>query len=109
MKPLFAVAFCLALAASAARADAPGNWTRFCGSCHGKDGVGHTNSGRKLGVKDLTSADNQKKFTDGDAFDAIRNGLKSEDGSKTKMKPFAGKLSDDEIKALVAYVRTLAK
>ena len=30
-------------------------------------------------------------------------------GGKTTMKAFGGKLTDDEIKALVAYVRTLKK
>jgi tetratricopeptide (TPR) repeat protein len=38
---------------------------------------------------------------------ALKEGLKSDDG-KTLMKPFEA-LSDDEIKALVAYVRTLKK
>jgi cytochrome c553 len=31
------------------------------------------------------------------------------EGTKEKMKPFKDKLSDDEIKALVAHVRTLKK
>ena len=40
-------------------------------------------------------------------FKAVKEGLK-EDG-KEKMKPFAEKLKDDEIKALVAHVRSLKK
>jgi mono/diheme cytochrome c family protein len=31
------------------------------------------------------------------------------ENGKTTMKAFAGKLTDDQIKALVAYVRTLKK
>jgi mono/diheme cytochrome c family protein len=31
------------------------------------------------------------------------------EGGKDKMKPFKDKLSDEEIKALVAYVRSLKK
>jgi cytochrome c553 len=31
------------------------------------------------------------------------------EGDKVKMKPFADKLSDDDIKAVNAYMRTLAK
>ena len=109
MKPLLAIALCLALAASAARADTPANWTRLCASCHGKDGAGHTKPGKKKGVKDLTSADYQKTFTDDQAFASLKNGLKSDDSATIKMNPFAEKLSDDDIKAIVAYVRTLAK
>ena len=41
------------------------------------------------------------------AATAIKDGVKQ--NGKTTMKAFGGKLSDDEIKALVAYVRTLKK
>jgi cytochrome c553 len=109
MKSIVAIAFAFAMAASAARADTAENWTHLCASCHGKDGAGHTKPGKKKGVKDLTSADYQKKFTDDDAFNSLKKGLKSDDGATVKMNPFADKLSDDEIKALVSYVRTLAK
>jgi cytochrome c553 len=40
-------------------------------------------------------------------FKAVKEGLK-EDG-KEKMKPFAEKLKDDEIKTLVAHVRSFKK
>lgn len=61
-----------------------------------------------LGAKDLNDGAYQKTFTDDDAFTALKSGLKDPAG-KTKMKPFAEKLSDDDIKTLVTYVRTLAK
>lgn len=99
----FAVTACAALAV-----DPPDNWTKYCTACHGKDGAGHTKAGKKLDVKDLTSADVQKAFSDDDAFNSVKKGMTDKDGNE-KMKPFADKLSDDEIKALVAYVRTLAK
>ncbi len=89
-------------------ADAGESWAKNCASCHGKDGAGHTKAGKMLGAKDLTDAAYQKSFTDDQAFDAIKNGFKDASG-KDKMKPFAAKLSDDEIKALVAYVRGLQK
>ena len=60
-----------------------------------------------LGSKDLTDAGYQKSFTDDQAFAVIKSGFKDASG-KEKMKAFSA-LSDDEIKALVAYVRTLAK
>ncbi len=87
---------------------AANNWGKMCAACHGKDGTGNTKAGKKLGVKDMTVAANQKLFTDDEAFAALKSGLTATDGAE-KMKPFADKLSDDEMKALVAYVRTLAK
>ena len=41
-------------------------------------------------------------------FKQIKEGLKDKNG-KEKMKAFADKLSDEEIKALVAFVRGLKK
>jgi mono/diheme cytochrome c family protein len=41
-------------------------------------------------------------------FKQIKEGMKDAKG-KEKMKPFGGVLSDDEIKALVAFVRGLKK
>ena len=70
--------------------------------------MGHTKAGKKVGAKDMTDAANQKAFTDDQAFTAVKTGFKDSTGA-VKMQPFADKLSDDEIKALVAYVRTLAK
>ena len=61
--------------------------------------------GKKLDIKDFTDAAVQAKFTDDEAFKALKEGLKDEDG-KTRMKAIEG-LSDDEIKALVQYVRGL--
>ena len=112
MKPhllLGTAASILTLAASAARAaDAPETWGKNCAACHGADGAGHTKAGKMLGAKDLTDAAYQKSFTDDEAFKSVKEGFKDTTG-KDKMKPFSDKLSDDEIKALVAYVRTLAK
>ena len=60
--------------------------------------------GQKLGAKDYTDAKVQAALTDDAAFKAIKEGVKANDG-KTLMKPAEG-LSDDDIKALVAYMRT---
>jgi cytochrome c553 len=109
MKTLFSIAAAVAFSAGAALAAEPSdNWSKLCASCHGKDGAGHTRAGKKLDVKDLTSAEYQKTFTDDDAFKTLKEGFKGADGSD-KMKPFADKLSDDEIKGLVAYIRAMAK
>ena len=91
----------------ACRADVAENWAKNCAACHGKDGKGETKAGRKAGVKDQTDAKYQATLTDEKMFEAVKNGLK-EDG-KEKMKPFGDKLSDDEIKALVAHVRSFKR
>ncbi|MCE0497291.1 MAG: cytochrome c [Methylacidiphilales bacterium] len=88
-----------------ARADAPAAWATNCAACHGKDGKGSTMMGRRLSIKDLTDPKVQASFTDADAANDIKNGIT--EGGTTKMKAFGDKLSDDDIKALVAYVRTL--
>lgn len=72
-----------------------------CQVCHSADGSGDTVMGKKLGAKDLKSAEVQKQ-SDAEITDVIKKG-------KDKMKGFEGKLTDDEIKALVAYVRDLSK
>ena len=95
------------LAVPCRAADAQANWTKHCASCHGKDGKGQTKAGKMAGVKDQTDAQYQTGLTDEKMFTAIKDGLK-EDG-KEKMKPFKDKLSDDEIKALIAHVRSLKK
>jgi cytochrome c6 len=102
-----AAAFLL-FAAIGRAADAPATWGQNCAACHGADGAGQTKAGKKVGAKDLTDGANQKSFTDDQAFTAVKAGFKDASGA-VKMQPFADKLSDDEIKALVAYVRTLAK
>lgn len=104
----FALSCLLFAAAAGHAADAPATWSQNCAACHGVDGGGHTKAGKKLGAKDLTDAGTQKAFTDDAAFTAVKAGFKDASGA-VKMQPFADKLSDDEIKALVAYVRTLAK
>jgi len=88
-------------------ADVEENWTKNCASCHGKDGKGETKAGKKAGTKDMTDAKYQADLTDEKAVKAIKEGIKEE--GKDKMKPFAAKLSDDEIKALIAKVRSFKK
>lgn len=99
--------FGLTAAVSTRAAEASANWDQHCAMCHGKDGKGDTKIGGKLGCKDFTDAKVQADLKDDAAFKAIKEGLKSDDGKKL-MKPF-DTLSDDEIHALVAYVRTLKK
>jgi mono/diheme cytochrome c family protein len=109
MRTTLALALTLLLAASMSlrAADAKANWEANCVQCHGKDGKADTKMGKQLNAKDLTDSKVQAAFTDAKATDSIKNGVK--ENGKTTMKAFGGKLTDDEIKALVAYVRTLKK
>jgi mono/diheme cytochrome c family protein len=93
------------MAGLSARADDVSTiWNTNCAACHGKDGKGSTMMGRKLDIKDLTDAKVQASFTDADATKTIKEGVT--DKGTEKMKAFGDKLSDDDIKALVAQVRS---
>jgi len=106
--PIFIVITLLAGTPLAVRAaDAKTNWANNCVQCHGASGKGDTKMGKMLNAMDLTDAKKQASFTDAQAATAIKDGVKQ--NGKTTMKAFGGKLNDEEIKALVAYVRTLKK
>jgi len=104
---LLVTLFGLAASLSVKAADAKENWDNLCAKCHGADGKGDTKMGAKLGCKDFTDAKVQADIKDDAAAKAIKEGLKSTD-DKTLMKPFDS-LSDEEVKALVAYVHGLKK
>src|SRR6185369_13615290 len=109
MKKLIPVIIAVAALAtwSARAADVKELFEKSCVKCHGADGKGDTKMGKKVGVKDFTDAKVQAEFTDEKAFKAIKEGLKDKE-DKIQMKPVEG-ASDDEIKALVAHVRTFKK
>ncbi|HEX7285870.1 MAG TPA: cytochrome c [Candidatus Angelobacter sp.] len=69
-----------------------------CQVCHGADGKG-TPAGEKMGTKSFSSPDVAKK-TDAELIEATKKG-------QGKMKGFEGKLTDDQIKGLIKYIRTL--
>ncbi len=104
---VFIVTVVIAMPAALLAADAKANWNANCVQCHGAAGKGDTKMGKMLNAADLTDPKKQASFTDAQAATAIKDGIKQ--NGKTAMKAFGGKLSDDEIKALVAYVRTLKK
>jgi mono/diheme cytochrome c family protein len=98
-KLLLAGSLMIATSLSVFGADAAANYAKHCAACHGKDGTGNTVQGKKVQAKDYTK---DQSFSDAAAFKAIKEG-------EGKMKGFGDKLSDDEIKALVAFVRTFKK
>jgi len=94
-----ALAVVLALPLSVHAQDAATLYKSKCAACHGADGTGSP-MGKKMGAHDFTTADVQK-MSDADLTDVIANG-------KNKM-PKYGSLKPEEIKGLVAFIRTLKK
>ncbi len=94
-------------ALSARAADGKALYEKDCAKCHGADGKGETKMGKKMGAKDYTDAKVQAELKDEAAIKAIKEGLKDKEG-KVLMKPVEG-ASDDDIKALVAHMRTFKK
>jgi len=78
--------------------DAAATFKSKCAMCHGADGKG-TSVGKSMGAHDFTSAVVQGQ-SDADLTATITKG-------KGKMPAYGGKLSDEQIKDLVAYIRTL--
>ena len=92
-----AVVLTLSVSANAQAADL---FKSKCAMCHGADGSGSA-MGKKMGAHDFTAAEVQK-MSDAELTDTIGNG-------KNKMPKYADKLKPEEIKGLVAYIRTLKK
>ena len=100
-----AVAAMLCLVGSVARSQDVANGEKVykakCASCHGPDGKGETAAGKATKARDLGSAD-VKKESDAEWTDIIVKG-------KNKMPSYDKKLTDAEVKDVVAYMRSLAK
>ena len=81
-----------------------------CAACHGDDGKGATEQGKKMGMGDLSSAAWQKEFTDDKIKAVINDGFKRDkNGKHQEMESFKDKLRPEQVDALVAYLRALAK
>jgi mono/diheme cytochrome c family protein len=106
-KVLLTVAFCIAAMTSMRAADTKENWEKNCQKCHGPDGKGQTKMGRQSGVKDYTDPKVQAELTDENAIKIIKEGIVEKD--KKKMDPYKDKFTDEEIKALIAYIRAFKK
>jgi mono/diheme cytochrome c family protein len=72
-----------------------------CAMCHGADGLAATPMAKNLKVLSF-KAPEMVKATDAQFFASTKNG-------KNKMPAYAGKLTDAQIKDVVAYIRTLQK
>ena len=89
----------------------------FCGACHSSEGT--LSGGRDLGAHfpmpigrfiaaNLTPAGQLTRWSDGEIFRAIRNNVDA-DGHWLMIMSLTnvGKLSDDDIQALIAYIRNV--
>jgi mono/diheme cytochrome c family protein len=71
-----------------------------CALCHGKDGSGKTDTGKKLAVRDLRSPAVQK-LTDKELTESIARGHK-------RMPAFQKQVTAGDVRILLDYIRDLA-
>jgi len=96
------VVFLAILAASATAAvaqSAADNYKSKCAMCHGPDGAAATPAGKAMQTPPVTSP-TFAKASDAELLAILKNG-------KAKMPAYNGKLTDDQMKALVTYMRSL--
>jgi cytochrome c6 len=102
---VFVLLLCAGFAAQAlpTRAQTGGEalYKSKCVACHGADGKGETAVGKANKVRDLGSADVQKQ-SDDEIAGIIGNG-------KGKMPAYGKSLNPEQVKDLVAYIRSLRK
>jgi len=91
----------MALPAHAADPATESLYKTKCAACHGPDGAGNTPAGKKLETRSFLLPD-VMKATDKELTEITCKG-------KNKMPAFDKKLTEDQIKGLVAYVRELQK
>lgn len=72
-----------------------------CAMCHGADGAGNTPVGKNMKVRSFKSAEDVKA-SDAELIKETTNGV-------GKMPAYKGRLTDAQIKDVVAYIRTLQK
>jgi len=86
-----------------AKVDAAKLFAGKCTTCHAKDGTGSPAMAKmfKADIQKMNlAAGDAVKAADADLIKVINEG-------RGKMNSFKGKLKDEEIKALVAYIRSL--
>src|SRR2546423_12681721 len=102
-KLLLVVLFCAAWT-QAVDKKAERTWKAKCASCHGANGKGKTDQGKKMHLADLTTSKWKKANSDAKIKEVIENGVKK---GEAEMEGYKDKLDPAQIDALVAYVRKL--
>lgn len=95
------LAACFVLAAPTRAQDAATLFKTKCAACHGPDGKGETPMGKANKLRDLGSGDVQTQ-SDDELGAIIAAG-------KGKMPAYGKSLKPEQVKELVAYIRSLAK
>lgn len=98
---LLAILLMFALPALAADPATEQLYKTKCAACHAADGTASTPAGKKLETRSFMLPE-VMKAPDKEMVEITAKG-------KNKMPAFDKKLSDDQIKALVAYIRELQK
>lgn len=85
-------------------------YKQYCAACHGPEGRGNGPAAAGLPVKpaDHTNGAVMNKISDAELFKAIKEGGQAA-GKSPAMPPWGGSLKDEQIRALVLYVRSLAR
>jgi len=96
---ILSLAILIILPATLAAADGAALYKAKCAMCHGADGSGATPMGKSMKLRDLRSPEVQKQ-TDAELTKVTADG-------KGKMPAYKGKMTDAEISAVVAHMRTL--
>jgi mono/diheme cytochrome c family protein len=91
------------LMAGAAFAQSPGadTYKAKCAMCHGADGQAATTMGKNMKILSF-KAPEMLKASEAQFFASTKNG-------KNKMPAYAGKLTDAQIKDVIAFIRSLQK
>lgn len=80
-------------------------FSKYCSSCHGKDGRAKTVKAKFKHARDITDPKWQDEVSDERIFNSIMNGR----DVRGKMPAFGKKITDAEADSLVDYVRHLRK
>ena len=85
-------------------------WNSKCATCHGEDGRGHTEQGKEMGIADMTKAAYWKDVTVESGRKLVLEGLKRKvNGKEQEMKPFADRLTPQQVDALNLYAVSFFK
>lgn len=93
------------------KSEAPGRtlYEQHCAVCHGPGGKGDGPGARvvRQPMQDFSNSDAMRGVSDRFLFEIIKKGS-SQFGRSNAMPSWGMKLSDDEIRTVVAYIRSLA-
>jgi len=80
-------------------------YSKYCVSCHGRDGKSQTSKGKNSHARDLSDAKWQDDVSDERIFNSIMNGR----NVRGNMPRFSNKMNQQEADSLVGLVRGLRK